>query len=173
MIDTDSILHPDNFNESTSELVAGMLEAWDTVRCNFDFLSDHIEKIANKIIRKQNEIHARIEQKRPWANARYHVVKFDNLGDIIRAQIIDSREVITGEKAPMVAFDIQRELLKNAHKPEVFEEFFTKYEANLANSVALKKQNDAELAEQLLKMDFEKAKEFYLQYKDHFEGKTE
>lgn len=173
MLDTDSILHPDNFNESTSDLVASMLESWDNVRRHFDFLQDHVQKVVNKIIRKQNEIHARVEQKRPWANAQYNVVKFDNLGDIIRTHIVDSREVITGEKAPMVTFDINREILKNAHKPEVFEAFFAKYETDLANSVKLKKQADAELAEQLFKMDFEKAKEFYLQHKDHFEGKGE
>jgi hypothetical protein len=173
MLDTDSILHPDNFNESTSDLVASMLESWDNVRRHFDFLQDHVQKVVNKIIRKQNEIHARVEQKRPWANAQYNVVKFDNLGDIIRTHIVDSREVITGEKAPMVTFDINREILKNAHKPEVFEAFFTKYETDLANSVKLKKQADAELAEQLFKIDFEKAKEFYLQHKDHFEGKGE
>lgn len=170
MIDTDSILHPDNFNESISDLVTNMLESWDVVRRNFDFLQNHIEKVVNKIIRKQNEIHARIEQRRPWANASYHVVKFDNLGDKIRAYIIDSREVITGENSPLIKFEINREIVKNAHKTEVFDKFFIEYEANLVSSIAIKKKNDAEIAAQLLKIDFEKAKEFYLQYKDHFES---
>ena len=173
MIDTDSILHPDNFNESTSDLVASMLESWDNVRRHFDFLQDHVQKVVNKIIRKQNEIHARVEQKRTWTYAQYNVVKFDNLGDIIRTHIVDSREVITGEKAPMVTFDINRELIKNAHKPEVFEAFFAKYETDLSNAVKLRKQADAELAEQIFKMDFEKARDFYLQNKDRFEGKGE
>lgn len=169
MIDTDSILHPDTFTEHTSSLVSDMLVSWDKVVRNFDFLSDHIQKVVNKIIRRQNEIHARIEQKRPWATTTYTVSKFDNLGDTIRAHIMDSREVITGEKAPLIAFDIKRELLINAHDHEVFDEYFTRYETDLANSVALKRKNAEQVAAQILRADFETAKEFYFKHKDHFE----
>ena len=110
MLDTDSILHPDNFTESTSDLVKTLLEAWDKVRDRFDFVHEHLEKVVNKIIRKQNEIHSRVEQKRPWANASYHVTKFENLGNKIRVFAVDTREIITGENKPIVQFDVDRNL---------------------------------------------------------------
>ena len=172
MIDTDSILHPENFSESVDNLIAETLISWDKVRDNFDLISIQIGKVINKIIRKQNEIHARVEQKRPWANARYDVVKFDNAGDTIKAFIVDSREVITGEKQPMIKFEVKRVFLTEAHKPETFEKYFADYEANLVSSVALRLADEKLIAEQMLKIDFEKARDFYLQYKDQFESEA-
>ena len=65
MIDTDSILHPDIYDDGSSSLVKNMLESWDAVKKHYDFLTQYVERVANKIIRKQNEIHSRLEFKRP------------------------------------------------------------------------------------------------------------
>ena len=168
MVDTDSILHPAPFSESVSEILAKALESWDVVRHSFDLIEDTLTKVVNKVIRKQNEIHSRIEQKRPWGNCEYRVAKFDYLGDRFKIKIIQCRDVITGE-IPVEVIEIPKALVLGAHNVETFEKFFNEYEANLESSVIIKRKNNELLAEEFLRMDFEKAKAFYLEYKDRFE----
>jgi hypothetical protein len=172
MIDADSILHPSPFTESVSEVLTKAFESWDVVRQNFDLINDTLTKVVNKVTRKQNEIHTRIEQKRPWGNCEYRISKFDYLGDRFKIKMVQCRDVITGE-VPVEVIEIPKSLVVGAHNQETFESFFTAYETNLADSVALRRKDNELLAEEFLKLDFEKAKAFYFEYKDRFEKEGE
>ena len=172
MIDADSILHPSPFTESVSEVLTKAFESWDVVRQNFDLINDTLTKVVNKVTRKQNEIHTRIEQKRPWGNCEYRITKFDYLGDRFKIKIVQCRDVITGE-VPVEIIEIPKSLVLGAHNKETFESFFNAYETNLADSVTLRRKENEMLGEELLKIDFEKAKAFYFEHKDRFEKEGE
>ena len=169
MIDTDKILHPNSFSEGVSEVLKKALESWDIVRMNFDLIDHTLTKVVNTITRKQNEIHSRIEQKRPWGNCEYRVAKFDYLGDKFKVKIAQCRDVITGE-IPVEQIEISKDLLLGAHNQETFEKFFTEYEANLKDKHDIAQENRRLLSENMLRRDFEAAKEFYFAHKDHFDN---
>ena len=168
MIDTDSILHPSPFSESVSDLLAKAFESWDVVRQNFDLINDTLTKVVNKVTRKQNEIHTRIEQKRPWGNCEYRITKFDYLGDRFKIKMVQCRDVITGE-VPVEVIEIPKSLVVGAHNQETFEKFFKEYEELLNDKHILEVENRKLLSEELLRSNWETAKEFYFRHKDHFE----
>lgn len=149
--------------------MASFFENWDKVKGSFDVVKYRLTEIANAYIYRQNEIHARIEFKRPWANAAHEVLKFDNLGPKIRIHLMDNREVITGEHNPAKVLDIDRNLIIECNV-EDWNKFFAEYETNLANSVALQKKHAEENAKIIRRCDFERAKEVYLALKDEFEN---
>ena len=170
MTDIDSLLHSDNFSEIECERLKDLLDSWANIRGNTTFLKIQIQKLVNKIIRKQNEIHIKVEQKRPWMNTTYVVENIDFLNNgVIRAYIKSDQPIITGEKVPLINFDIERELLDKAYDPEVLSKYLKSYEANLVQTHELKKRDAQILAAQQLRSDFEYAKEFYLKHKEHFE----
>ena len=162
------IFHSAGFGVDGS-FFASFFENWDKVKGSFDTVKYRLADIANAYIYRQNEIHSRIEFKRPWANAIHEVVKFDNLGSKIRIYLMDSREVITGEKTPITHLDIDRHLIVGCNI-EDWDEFFKEYEANIANNVALNKKHAEENAKLIRRSDFEHAKEIYLALKDEFEN---
>lgn len=168
MVDTDSILHPAPFSESVSDIIAKALDSWDVVRHNFDLIENTLSKVVNKIIRKQNEIHSRIVQSRPWGNCEYRVVKFDYLGDHFKIKIVQCRDVITGE-VPIEQIAVPKHIVLGAHNQETFEAYFKEYETNLNDKHVLDLENRKLLNAEILRRDFEAAKEFYFQHKDHFE----
>lgn len=172
MLDTDSILHPEPFSESVSEILVKALESWDVVRHNFDLIGDTLAKVVNKVIRKQNELHSRIEQKRPWGNCEYQIKRFEYLGDRFRVRMFQCRDVITGE-VPIEQIDIPKSLVLGAHNVETFEKFFNEYEANLKDKQIIDQENKRLLNAEMLRRDFEAAREFYFAHKDHFESLIE
>lgn len=153
------------------EFITAFFENWDKVKGSFDLVKYRLEQIANAYIYRQNEIHARIEFKRPWANAQHEVLKFDNLGDKVRLFLIDNRDVITGDETPVLTLDIARNLV-TACNVEDWEKFFTEYEANLVDSVTLAKKHREENAKIIRRNDFERAKEIYMSLKDEFEDEN-
>ena len=162
------IFHSSAFGADGS-FIASFFENWDKVKGGFDLVKHRLTEIANAYIYRQNEIHARIEFKRPWANAAHEVVKFDNLGPKIRVYLMDNREVITGEQNPVKTLDLDRHLIVECNV-EDWNKFFAQYEADLANSIALQKQHSEENAKLIRRNDFERAKEIYLALKDEFEN---
>lgn len=168
MIDTDSILHPTPFCEGTSEVLTKALESWDLVRGNFPLIEQTLGKIVNKVVRKQNEIHTRIEQRRPWENCEYRVKKFEYLSTHFKVKISPNRDVITGE-VPVETISIPKELVLGAHNPETFEKFFSEYESRIHDKHILEKTNRELVAAEMLRQDFEAAKDFYFKYKEHFD----
>ena len=169
MTDIDSILHSVNFEESICKQIDSVLESWDEVVRYYSVISDHAQKLVNKIIRKQNEIHSRLEQKRPWAPVEYRVIKIDNLSKSIRLMIMDSTQLITDENSPLIKFEISRDLFVNAYDLEKLHTYFRDYEEKLASSLAVEREITKKNSEMLLRMDFNKAKEFYFEHKDYFE----
>lgn len=170
-IDANDIFFRFEFSESVLQIVAKALEGWDYIRNNYDLIEDTIFKVVNKVIRKQNQIHARVEYKRPWADCEYRVVKFEYIGDKFKVKISQNRDVITGE-VPIEQIEIAKELVLGAANQEAFNSYFNEYEINLKNAYELKKKNAEQIANEMLKFDFEKAKEFYFTYKDRFEEST-
>ena len=166
---SDSIFHPVDFEQSICEQIGSVLESWDEVVRYYSVITDHAQKLVNKIIRNQNEIHSRLEQKRPWAPVEYHVVKIDNLGKTIRLMIVDSTESITTENSPLVKFEISRDLFVNAYDLEKLHTYFRDYEETLAASLAAEREIAKKTSAMFLRNDFEKAKEFYFEHKDYFE----
>lgn len=163
----DSILHPAKFDEYISARIETTLEGWDVVRANFDLINLTLAKIVNVIVRRQNEIHARIVQSRPWGNCEYRIKKFDYLGDRFKIQIVQCRDVITGE-IPVEIIEIPKSIVIGAHNPEVFEEYFNQIETNLKDKHVLDQENKRLLNAETLRANFEAARDFYLAYKDHF-----
>lgn len=162
------IFHSSGFGVD-GNFIASFFENWDKVKGSFDVVKYRLADIANAYIYRQNEIHARIEFKRPWANTVHEVVKFDNLGPKIRIHLMDSREVITGEQNPIKVLDIDRQLIVDCNV-EDWDKFFVEYEANLTSSVALARKHAEENAKLIRRSDFERAKEIYLTLKDEFEN---
>ncbi len=154
--------------DGSGDFIKSFFDNWDKVKGSFDLVKYRLEQIANAYIYRQNEIHERIEFKRPWATAQHTVLKFDNLGDKVRLHVIDNREVITGEKNPVQTLYINRNLITECNIEE-WDKFFLEYETNLADSVALLKKNAEENAKLVRRSDFERAKEVYLALKDEFE----
>ncbi len=171
-IDANDIFFRFEFSECVLEMVAKALEGWDYIRNNYEMIEDTLFKVVNKVIRKQNQIHTRVEQKRPWADCEYRIVKFEYVGNKFKVTISQNRDVITGE-VPIEHIEIAKELVLGAANQEAFNSYFNEYEINLKNSYELKKKEAEKMANEMLKFDFEKAKEFYFTYKDRFEKEEE
>ena len=167
--DIEKLLHARTVDQTISLIVADTLKCWDTVKKNLDVVKSVLTEVVNAIIREQNKIHSRIEQKRPWANARHEIIKFEYLGDKFKVFLMDNREVITGEKQPLKTLEVDTNLVVNSHLSSVFTEYFKKYEANLQDKYIITKKTLEENQKFMRRQDWEKAKEFYQTYKDEFE----
>ena len=169
-IDSDSLLHPTNISTGCISRISKVLESWDKVQMGFDSLKEVLEKVVNKIIRNQNEIHIRVEQRRRWGSTHYTVEKFDYLGEKFKLFLVDEykRSITNDNNFPLV-FELDKSLVLQSHFNETFINYFTEYEANLIKERNEQKASIELQRKQLLQCDFEKAKEFYFAYKEHFE----